>query len=770
MNHFNLIQNEFFKLAAKQPTEKKSPSKNDKTWSKFFESMGHIEVPNPDPKRKRDKIKVTSLRGSAADTPKGKLLREIYNKWKGSGSSAVKDHVKSLHTKRDLQKQKDEIKSLKQQLKDKKEKTESKQKIKEKIESKKKTIIQPNEKSDHENVVITNKLNDQYNEALTTAKTNASKLHGSVDILGDIPKPSASQDIELSNTANNINDSLNKLGIKASISDVTAGPVFSTYHVKFDVKDMKKIQNSGEEIGFILGKPVNVRINREKHTADIEMQNDTRSSVMMKELVTSNKFVNKAANPKTMPIILGKDKDGEPEIVDLSDSMTPHALIVGQTGAGKSVLLHQIISSVLYGKDKKEAQLILLDPKGGAEFGGYDGSENLAEPVAKNPKSSLAAIARLHKDMENRYKLFGKVGVSNINDFNELVTKNPDNLSESERLSLANLNDSEKKPIPKKVLIADELSDLMSNDDTRREMINHINALGRKARASGIHMVLATQFPSKRVIPTEIQANLPLKTIMKMDSSDGAKYVETPGAENLLGKGDMIVKAPGGDKRVQSGFIKDTKAIASEFGGTGKEKQVEQSKKNELEEKSQQKIENSIELDQESDSDSDLTNAFQSSLSKLRKKLDDQKVKIEQVLADAKQRQNDIQKRLKETQQLEDDESESEVQNEALQSKRQSPDFEKSKEIEKELEPKVDTNKEMLVSPKGEIIEPEVNIDTPNVNLPKENDDFTKSDLQNEIDELTKTVPVNDINKSEEIQAKKNNLLEKLKKVFNRKK
>lgn len=769
MNHFNLIQNEFLKLAVKSPEKKKSPSKdiskNDKTWSKFYESMGHLEVPNPDPKRKSDKIKITSLRGSPTDTPKGKLLREIYNKWKGSGSRAVKDHVKSLHTKHDMQKQKAEIKSLKQQLKNKKEKTES-NKLKEKIESKKKTITQNEqkvapEKSDHESVVITNKLNDQYNEALANAKTNASKLHGSVDILGDIPKPSTSQNEELKNTANNINDSLDKLGIHADVSDVTAGPVFSTYHVKFDVKDMKKIQGSGEEIGFILGKPVNVRINREKHTADIEMQNDVRSPVMMKELVTSNKFVNKAADPKSMPIILGKDKDGEPEIVDLSDSTTPHALIVGQTGAGKSVLLHQIISSVLYGKDKKDAQLVLLDPKGGAEFGGYDGSENLAEPVAKTPKSSLAAISRLHKEMEDRYKLFGKVGVKNINEFNELVTKNPDELTKEQRDSLASLNENEKKPITKKVLVADELSDLMSNDDTRREMINHINALGRKARASGIHMVLATQFPSKRVIPTEIQSNLPLKAIMKMDSSDGAKYVETPGAENLLGKGDMIVKAPGGDKRVQSGFIKDTKSVAKEFGGTGKEKTVDQPKSEPEKQNNIQPEKEQLENEKNKDLDEpDLANSFQSNLSRLRKKLDDQKIKIEKVLADAKLRQEEIQKRLNDTQQLEDGESKIEQQNEELSTKRQSPDkIENTEPVDeviqqKETEPKIDT-KETLISPKD-----------PNINLQDEN-----SDLQNEIDELTKPVPINDVNKTtQDVQEKKKKLFDKLKNIFKTKK
>lgn len=792
MNHFSLIQNEFLIIAAnkKKTTPKKSSpkkSQGDKTWNKFFEAMGQIEVPNPDPKRKSDRIKITSLRGAPADSPKGKLLREVYKKWKGSGSSAVKEHVKSLDTKRNLQKRIDEVQSLKKQLKDKekelkqqqKEKSKSetekerlRQKLEEKIKSKKDEVEKNKQQSESQQeqpaeepkkqVAITNKLNEQYTQAINSAKTNASKLHGSVDILGDIPKPSASRDEELNSTANNINNALNKLGINANVVDVTAGPVFSTYHTDFDVKDMKKIQNSADEIEFILGKPINVRINREKHTADIEIQNDNRSPVMMKELVTSNKFVNEASDPKTMPIILGKDKNGEPEIVDLSDSRTPHVLIVGQTGAGKSVLLHQIISSVLYGKDKKDAQLVLLDPKGGAEFGAYDGSDNLAEPVAKTPKSALAAVSKLHKDMEDRYKLFGKVGVKNVNEFNDLVTKDPSELTDEQRKSLDKLSKDERKPIPKKVLVVDELSDLMSNENTRREMINHVNALGRKARASGIHMVLATQFPSKRVIPTEIQSNLPLKAIMKMDSSDGAKYVDTPGAEKLLGKGDMIIKGPGEDKRVQSGFIKDTTAVAKEFGGTGKEKQIEKEKTEEIK---QTVTEPSIPEIETKEPEFDQAENFKLNISRLREKLKAQQDKINKALAEADQRQKEIQQRLQETQKMEDEQSNIEEENQNLQSKRQKPDV-----IQEEPEPEIETNQDVLVSPSGEEVPSSEKIEEPNINVPK-NEEFSDDELQKQIDELTKPVPVNDVSKSKlEIQNKKNDLLDRLKKIFKSKK
>ncbi|MBW2994541.1 hypothetical protein KY315_03925, partial [Candidatus Woesearchaeota archaeon] len=519
------------------------------TEDQFLEQMGDREVSNPNPTADKRTIKIKSLK--TTDYP---TYKKLYEQWRGPKETVTED------TEEPTKAPEKEVAAPKEEPKA--EEPSKHSDVKEKLQDKR------------TDVAITNKSQENYALTLDQIKNNADKVNGSIDMLMDPPKPSAANIEESKQNVDTLNDTLGKIKINGKVNDVSVGPVFSTYHVKFDINDLSKLRkrDTADKLTLALGKPVRVRINKTRGTADIELQNDKRSMVTFKELVTDDDFVNQAASPKSMPVMLGKDKTGKVSTLDLSDPRSPHALIVGQTGAGKSVLLQQAIASVMYGKKPSEAQLILLDPKGGAEFGRYDGSEYLAQPVAKTGKDSVMAVRDAWKDMEGRYKKFDKAGVSNVNSFNKFVTKDPAEMTDEEKEIFENMSEEERKPLPKTVIVADELSDLMSNDNIRSAMIKYTTALGRKARAAGIHMVFATQRPTKAVIPSEIQANLPAKVIMKVDSRGAADYVDTPGAQNLLGKGDMLVKGIGEDQRIQSGFIDEPEAdkVAEEFDGVGK--------------------------------------------------------------------------------------------------------------------------------------------------------------------------------------------------------
>ncbi|MDO8641795.1 MAG: FtsK/SpoIIIE domain-containing protein, partial [Nitrosarchaeum sp.] len=711
------------------------------------------EVSNPDPEGRKPKIKIKSLKTYPRGSTQHRVYKQLYTSWKGSGAQAITQHEQTSKLKAQLQERMKEIKSLKEQqkkvpekskiqnLKDKvKAKEVEQKKVKPKIETKVEAKPIETVKDKKTDVAISNKLNEQYKETLNNIKSNASKLQGSINILPDPPKPQQF-DEDIKKTADTVNEALSRIKINATVDDVTAGPAFSTYHAKFNIEDLHRIQRSEEELSILMKKPVTVNINKSKGTADIEVQNEKRLPVYFKELVTSDDFLNKAKNPESMPVILGKDKQGKALSINLSDERSPHVLIVGQTGAGKSVLMQQIISSVLYGKKPEEAQIALLDPKGGAEFGRYDKSKNLFSSVAKSPKESLALVNKLHKEMDKRYTLFDKAGVSDVNDFNKFVTKKQEDMTDDEKKIYNNLSSEDKKPIPKVVLVADELSNLMSNPDIRKSMIRHTTALGQKARASGIHMVFATQRPSKMVIPTELQTQLPTKIIMKVDTSSAAKYVETPGAENLLGRGDMIVKGIGEDQRVQSGFLQNIDDIAKEFGGVGKVRETIEEKTTPTETSTTKSEEKSEEIakPEEDDTRKKLEEYRQS----IKKRLDD-------LLSESKARTEELAKKKKD---VEGKETAEDVKQQELSN------------LDTERKRKTETE-EALVGPEPEttvaVDEPKKTIET---QLPE--------DVNKEIEEMTKTKPVTQeeikttpVEQPKNVEEKKKSLLDRIKSLL----
>jgi S-DNA-T family DNA segregation ATPase FtsK/SpoIIIE len=308
----------------------------------------------------------------------------------------------------------------------------------------------------------------------------------------------------------------------------------------------------------------------------IELPNQDRQVVMLKELAASAAFADAKGN---LPIILGKDIAGEPVIADLA--AMPHLLVAGTTGSGKSVGLNVILLSLLYRFTPAQLRLILIDPKV-LELKTYDDIPHLLSPVVTEPAKSVRALKWAVEEMERRYRMMSAISSRNINSFNEKVSAaiakgkplgrrvqtgfNPETgepLFEEEQLDY--------QPLPQIVLIVDELADLMVTVGKEIEVL--IQRLSQKSRAAGIHLIMATQRPSVDVITGVIKANLPTRISFKVTSRiDSRTILGEQGAEQLLGKGDMLYKPnTGAMLRVHGPFVSDeeVEAVADHWRAQG---------------------------------------------------------------------------------------------------------------------------------------------------------------------------------------------------------
>jgi S-DNA-T family DNA segregation ATPase FtsK/SpoIIIE len=294
----------------------------------------------------------------------------------------------------------------------------------------------------------------------------------------------------------------------------------------------------------------------------IELPNADRQMVSLKELAACAAFVEAKGN---LPIILGKDIAGEPIIADLA--AMPHLLVAGTTGSGKSVGLNCILLSLLYTFTPAECRLILIDPKV-LELKSYDDIPHLLSPVVTEPHKSVRALKWAVEEMERRYRMMSSINSRNINSFNDKVRaaiakgkplgrrvqagfdpETGDEIYEEEQLDY--------EPLPQIVLIVDELADLMVTVGKEIEVL--IQRLSQKSRAAGIHLIMATQRPSVDVITGVIKANLPTRISFKVTSRiDSRTILGEQGAEQLLGKGDMLYKPnTGAMVRVHGPFVSD---------------------------------------------------------------------------------------------------------------------------------------------------------------------------------------------------------------------
>jgi len=267
----------------------------------------------------------------------------------------------------------------------------------------------------------------------------------------------------------------------------------------------------------------------------IEVPNTAKTLVSLRGVIESQSFV---AARSPLAVALGRDVSGDPVVTDLGK--LPHLLIAGSTGSGKSVCINAIACSLLMSNGPETLRFLMVDPKM-VELPGYNGIPHLLGPVITDPGEAAGALSWLMLQMDDRYRLFSETGVRNIADFNRKA-----------------LRSRTKRPLPYLVLIIDELADLMMNAavDVERQLCR----LGQMARATGIHLVLATQRPSVDVITGLIKANFPARIAFAVTTQiDSRVILDTPGAEKLLGRGDMLYMAPDSAKlaRIQGCFVSD---------------------------------------------------------------------------------------------------------------------------------------------------------------------------------------------------------------------
>ncbi|WP_034262539.1 DNA translocase FtsK [Bacillus sp. J33] len=336
-----------------------------------------------------------------------------------------------------------------------------------------------------------------------------------------------------------LNSTLKNFNVRARVVNVTQGPSVTRFEVQPEpgVK-VNKITNLSDDIKLSLAAR-DIRIEAPipgKHTIGIEVPNQSSKPVFISEIINTPEFQN-SESPLTA--ILGLDISGKPIVTDLRKM--PHGLIAGATGSGKSVCINTVLVSLLYKANPDELKLLLIDPKM-VELAPYNRIPHLVSPVITDVKAATAALKWAVEEMERRYELFAHAGVRDINRFNELA-------EEHKRYS---------EKLPFMVIVIDELADLMMMSPADVE--EAICRIAQKARACGIHLIIATQRPSVDVITGLIKANVPTRIAFSVSSQiDSRTIIDISGAEKLLGRGDMLFLENGSSKpvRIQGTFVSD---------------------------------------------------------------------------------------------------------------------------------------------------------------------------------------------------------------------
>ena len=408
----------------------------------------------------------------------------------------------------------------------------------------------------------------------------------SLDLLAN-PPPNTQKKVDklaLERNARLLETVLDDFNVKGEITAVRTGPVVTMYELE-PAPGIKasRVIGLAEDIARNMS-AISARVSAipGRTVMGIELPNADRQMVALKELAACAAFADSKA---LLPIILGKDIAGEPVVADLA--AMPHLLVAGTTGSGKSVGLNCILLSLLYRLTPDQCRLILIDPKV-LELKSYDDIPHLLSPVVTEPAKAVRALKWAVEEMERRYRMMSSIGARNLSGFNDRIRAaqakgkplgrriqigfDPDSgeeLFEEEQLDYAVL--------PQIVLIVDELADLMITVGKEIEVL--IQRLSQKSRAAGIHLIMATQRPSVDVITGVIKANLPTRISFHVTSRiDSRTILGEQGAEQLLGKGDMLYK-PNTDpiKRVHGPFVSDEEVerVAEHWRGQGSPEYVD---------------------------------------------------------------------------------------------------------------------------------------------------------------------------------------------------
>ena len=350
---------------------------------------------------------------------------------------------------------------------------------------------------------------------------------------------------ELDHTAEHLVDTLKSFGVETRIVDISRGPTVTRYELQpcAGVK-ISKITNLADDIALNLA-TAGVRIEApipNKAAVGIEVPNKASAVVGVRGILESPAFINAKSK---LTVALGRDIGGNVVVTDIAKM--PHGLIAGATGSGKSVCINSIIISLLYKATPDEVKLLMIDPKV-VELGIYNGIPHLLVPVVTDPRKAAGALGWSVTEMERRYKMFADRGVRDLAGYNKFVE---------------NLGDPEVQKMPHIVIIIDELADLMMT--APNEVEDSINRIAAKARAAGMHLIIATQRPSVDVVTGVIKANIPTRIAFAVSSQiDSRTILDSAGAEKLLGRGDMLFSPVGSTKpnRIQGCFVSDEEVEA----------------------------------------------------------------------------------------------------------------------------------------------------------------------------------------------------------------
>jgi len=367
---------------------------------------------------------------------------------------------------------------------------------------------------------------------------------------------------ELMDSARLLEEKCREFAVEGSVVQIHPGPVVTTYEFKPDAGvKYSKITGLADDLCLAM-KADSVLIDRiaGKSTVGIQIPNHTREQISLREMLESDAY--KRSTSK-LTIALGKTIHGEPYMADLATM--PHLLIAGSTGAGKSVSLNGMLTSILYRATPEDVRLILIDPKR-LELGMYEEIPHLMTPVVVDPKQAANALRWAVREMEERYKTLAAEGVRNIEQFNR-------NIRHALEEKHTPREGQELRPLPFIIVVIDELADLMMV--ASNEVEESIARLAQMARAVGIHLILATQRPSVDVITGLIKANLPARIAFRASSKiDSRTILDGNGAEQLLGKGDMLFLPPASSRfiRVHAPYIseQETARLASFLRKQGK--------------------------------------------------------------------------------------------------------------------------------------------------------------------------------------------------------
>lgn len=380
-----------------------------------------------------------------------------------------------------------------------------------------------------------------------------------------IKKAERISDADIQERARELESVLEEFGVRGEINRVRPGPVVTLFELTPapGIKSSRIVGLSDDIARSMSAVSARVAVIPGQNAIGIELPNDHRETVYLRTLLETEAFERTASR---LPLALGKDIGGAPVVVDLA--RMPHLLVAGTTGSGKSVAINTMILSLLFRLSPEQCKFIMIDPKM-LELSVYEGIPHLLAPVVTEPKKAIVALKWVVREMEERYKLMAKLGVRNIDGYNQRLAEA---LRKGETLSrkvqvgfdgdtgqpLFEEQPLEKSPLPYIVVVVDEMADLMLV--AGKEIEAAIQRLAQMARAAGIHIIMATQRPSVDVITGTIKANFPTRISFQVTSKiDSRTILGEQGAEQLLGQGDMLYMAPGGRlSRVHGPFVQDS--------------------------------------------------------------------------------------------------------------------------------------------------------------------------------------------------------------------